>query len=106
MRRLIPPLAAVIALVALAGHASAHDLFLRLESYFVPPNTPVVISVLNGTFVKSEGSVQRNRLRDITLAGAGARQQLDTTAWTDTSTTTSTLSIETGPPGTYLVTNV
>src|SRR5919198_607471 len=100
MRRLVPAVAAILALVALAATASAHDLFLRLDSYFVPPNSSVHVRVLNGTFVKSEGSVQRNRLRDITLAGAGAKRQLDTTAWTDTAKTISTLTIQTGQTGT------
>jgi hypothetical protein len=103
MRRLLPPAAALLALLALAATASAHDLFLRLESYFVPPDTPVVIRVLNGTFVKSEGSVQRNRLRDITVAAGGMRRQLDTGAWTDTAKTVSTLAIQTGAAGTYVV---
>lgn len=103
MRRLLPPVAAAIALLALAATASAHDLFLRLESYFVPANSPVVIRVLNGTFAKSEGTVQRNRLREITLAAAGTRQLLDTTAWSDTSKTTSTLSLQTTDPGTYVI---
>jgi hypothetical protein len=103
MRRLIPPAAALLALLALAATASAHDLFLRLESYFVPPGTPVVIRVLNGTFVKSEGTVQRNRLREITLAAPGRRLLLDTTAWSDTSKTMSTLSLQTSEPGTYVI---
>jgi uncharacterized protein DUF4198 len=103
MRRLFPTLAAALALLALASAAAAHDLFLRLESYFAPPRTTVLIRVLNGTFVKSEGSVQRNRLREITLAAGGRRQTLDTSAWTDTSKTTSTLSFRTAEPGTYVI---
>jgi hypothetical protein len=102
MRRLIPPVAAAVALLALAANASAHDLFLRLQSYFVPPNTPLVVQVLNGSFVKSEGSVDRNRLRDLSLAAAGARRQLDRSAW-DTAKTISTLSFQTGEPGTYVL---
>lgn len=103
MRRLLPPLAAVLALVGLAAAADAHDLFLRLDSYFVPPRTAVLIKVFNGTFVKSEGSVQRNRLREITLAANGTRRWLDTNAWTDTSKTASTLTLQTGEPATYVV---
>ena len=103
MRRLLPLVTAAAALLVLAGTASAHDLFLRLRSYFVPPNTAVVVRVLNGTFVKSEGSVQRNRLREITLAARGTRRQLDSNAWSDTSKTVSTLAIQTGEPGTYVV---
>jgi hypothetical protein len=103
MRRLIPPFAAALALVALAAVASAHDLFLRLDSHFVPPKTAVLIRVLNGTFLKSEGSVQRNRLREITLAAHGTHRQMDTSAWSDTSKTISTLTLQTGEPATYVV---
>ena len=35
----------------------AHDLFLKLDSYFVKVNQEVSISVMNGTFQKSEGAV-------------------------------------------------
>ena len=33
----------------------AHDLFLRLDTYFLEPHARVQIPVLNGTFIKSEG---------------------------------------------------
>ena len=103
MRRFLPPVIAATLLLVATATASAHDLFLRLRSYFVPPHTAVVVRVLNGTFAKSEGSVQRNRLREIILAAGGTRRLLDTAAWTDTSKTVSTLAFETGEPGTYVV---
>src|SRR6185503_3311062 len=103
MRRLVPPLAAIALLLTLAASAAAHDLFLRLRTYFVPPNTQVVVRVLNGSFVKSEGTVERNRLREITLASSGATRRLDPSAWSDTSKTVSTLTFQTQGPGTYVV---
>src|SRR6266850_6745693 len=103
MRHFIPPFLTIVAVLVLSATAFAHDLFFRLASYFVPPNTPVVVSVLNGTFLKSEGSVQRNRLREITLAAGGSRRALDTADWSDSSKTTSTLAFRTGSPGTYLI---
>jgi hypothetical protein len=102
-RRLIAPVAAVLGILLLAATAFAHDLFLRLDRYFVPPNTPVSIRVLNGTFVKSEGSVARDRLREITLASGGSTQRLDHALWSDSSKTTSTLSLQTRAAGTYVV---
>jgi len=93
----------MLALLTLAASASAHDLFLRLRTYFVPPNAAVVVRVLNGTFVKSEGTVERNRLREITLASGGAIRQLDRASWSDTSRTVSTLTFQTQAPGTYVV---
>jgi len=103
MGRLLPALAAAVALLSFAATASAHDLFLRLQSYFVPPNTPVLVRVLNGTFVKSENSVQRNRLRDLSVVAGGRRNSIDTVAWTGNSSTTSTLRFQTGEPGTYVI---
>lgn len=102
MRRLIPPALAAVALLLLADAAPAHDLFLRLRSYFVPPNSTVMVRVLNGTFTTSEGSVDRNRLREITLASGGATRQLDHAGWAD-SAKLSVLTFQTQASGTYVV---
>jgi|SRR5688572_2269654 len=45
----------------------AHDLFLRLDSYFVGLNEKVKISILNGSFQGSEGAVNFARLSDLTV---------------------------------------
>ena len=45
----------------------AHDLFLKLDSYFLHPNTPLTISVLNGTFTSTEGPLVAGRITDISL---------------------------------------
>ena len=103
MRRLIPPALAALALLLIAADAAAHDLFLRLRSYFVPPNSTVVVRVLNGTFTTSEGSIDRNRLREITLASGGATRQLDPSGWADSTKTMSVLTFQTQAPGTYVV---
>jgi len=59
--------AATVALVVIATTLGAHDLFLRLEQYFVPANAEVRVHVLNGTFSRSEGAVTRDRLRALDL---------------------------------------
>ena len=41
----------------------AHDLFLKLDSYFVPPSSAVRVAVLNGTFSSSEGAVKADQRR-------------------------------------------
>ncbi len=53
----------VLAIVTAAA-LLAHDLFLKLETYFVPPETTVRVAVLNGSFASSEGSVTPDRLLD------------------------------------------
>ena len=80
----------------------AHDLFLKLETYFVPPRTPVRIAVLNGSFTASEGSVTPDRLRDLSIATAGGRIALARDAWRPQGDTT-WLALTTGAPGTYVV---
>jgi hypothetical protein len=80
----------------------AHDLFLKLETYFVPSRTPVRIAVLNGTFSQSEGAVTPDRLRDLSIASASGRVALPRDAWRPQGDTT-WLTLTTGAPGTYVV---
>lgn len=87
---------------ASAGVVWAHDLFLRLESYFVQPNSDVRIHVLNGTFSKSEGAVARDRIRSLDLGTPSEALKLDTTAWTPRGDTT-LFAIRTREAGTYAV---
>lgn len=46
-------LTALLLFALLAIPVLAHDLFLKLDSYFVKVNQKVSISVLNGTFQES-----------------------------------------------------
>src|SRR6266550_366728 len=68
------------ALLLIASTLSAHDLFLRLDSFFVRPESVVVIKVLNGTFSKSENAITRDRLRDISVVGPRGRARIDRAA--------------------------
>ncbi len=96
-----PWLFAAVALLATSA-LLAHDLFLKLDTYFLEPNTTVRISVLNGTFAKSAAAVNPNRLADISLVSPAGRARLLPSAWS-TDSTRSWLSIQTGAPGTYVV---
>ncbi len=100
MKRRVAVMTAVFLLVA--GALEAHDLFLRLDSFFVKPESQVVIRVLNGTFSKSENAIARDRLRDISLVGPSGWSHVDTTAWEATGDT-SRLNVRIGATGTYLV---
>jgi hypothetical protein len=81
--------------------AAAHDLFLKLDSYFLPPNSKAVVRVLNGTFQKSESAVTRDRLADLSVFGNGLAI-LESVAWRSEEKS-SIIEIETEGPGTYLV---
>ncbi len=88
----------------LAGAASlaAHDLFIKLDTFFLRPGTAVKAPVLNGTFSLSENSVARHRIADLSLVSPGGRTSLDTTA-VDASRDTTFVALRTGGPGTYVL---
>lgn len=91
-------------LLLLASVVYAHDLFLKLDTYFVQPRARVAIPVLNGTFLKSEGAVAPERIADISVGGPGGRTRLaPASVWTRGPDSTSLLSIEVGATGTSVV---
>lgn len=94
-------MALAIALLVTAV-ARAHDLFMKLDSYFLAPNTRASVRLLNGTFQKSDGLVARNRFRDISLYAPDLSGPISqSVTWRDEGTTT-VMDVKTGAPGTYL----
>jgi hypothetical protein len=90
-------------LLVIASAALAHDLFLKLDTYFLQPRARVRIPVLNGTFTKSENFVVTDRIADISVASPAGRTRLQpTAAWSRGPDSTSLLSIELGDAGTYV----
>ena len=89
-------------LLATATLLYAHDLFLKLETYFVPPNTAVRVAVLNGTFSSSEGAVTADRLLDLSMVGPTERRAIPHQSWKPAGDTT-WLAVQTGAAGTYLI---
>jgi hypothetical protein len=90
-------------LLVVASIALAHDLFLKLDTYFLEPRAHVRIPVLNGTFTKSEGFVAPERIADISVVSPAGRSRLAAaTAWSRGPDSASLLSIELGGAGTYV----
>jgi uncharacterized GH25 family protein len=89
-------------LLATAALAAAHDMFLKPTRYFAPENAEVRIRLLNGTFTKSENSIARNRLADVSVVSPTRRSAIDTTEW-GVKGDTSTFHIHTRGAGTYVV---
>lgn len=90
-------------LLAVASLALAHDLFLKLDTYFLAPHTSVRVTAINGTFTKSEGYVTPDRLADVSLV-AGTRTRLRAAdVWSRGPDSTSLLSLPVGDAGTYVV---
>lgn len=82
---------------------SAHDLFLKLETFFLKPNSDVAISLLNGTFEKSENVITRDRMLDVSIVGPeDQRIHPDTAQWRNAGMRT-ILDFKSGKPGTYVV---
>lgn len=79
-----------------------HDLFVKLDTFYVDANSTVVIPILNGVFQLSENSITRDRVPDISIVSPDGREHIDTTAWLAEGDTTF-LTITTGAPGTYVV---
>jgi hypothetical protein len=98
------PRLVVISLVLIGASSLlyAHDLFIKLDSYFVAPHTDVRIPVLNGTIDSSANSISRDRVPDISVVTPQGRERIDTTAWLAEGDTTF-LSLTTDDAGTYVV---
>ena len=80
---------------------SSHDMFLKMGTFFLQPNTPATIKLFNGTFDKSENVIARSRMKDVSLVGNGTRTNPDTTQWTDLDNIT-ILNFRTGEAGTWV----
>ena len=94
MRRLLFALSALLVL-------TSHDMFLKLDTYFLAPDTESEIQLYNGTFDRSENVIARTRMADVSLLGGGTRTRLDTSAWTERDSAT-ILRFTTGFAGTYV----
>lgn len=93
---------AVSAVLVIAGALAAHDMFLRPATHFAAPNATVLVRLLNGTFSRSENAITRDRLLDVAIVSPAGRVALDTALWGVTGDT-STFTLRTGAPGTYVL---
>lgn len=80
---------------------SSHDMYLKLDTYFLQPDSPATIKLFNGTFDKSENVIDRNRMIDVSLVGNGVRERIDSTLWSERDSMT-LLNFKTGAPGTWV----
>ena len=91
-------------LLLIASFAWAHDLFLKLDTYFLKPGSQVRIAMLNGTFTKSEGFVAPERLADISVVSPSGRSPLRSdSAVSRGPDSASVLAVALGDAGTYVV---
>ena len=88
-------------LASVTSVLAAHDLFLTLREYFVPPQTDLRLTALNGTFSTSENSIDRVRIADLSLVTPAGRRRLDTAAVSAEGPRTA-IAVRTEAEGTYL----
>lgn len=81
----------------------SHDLYLKMESYFLEPNQRASIQLYNGTFEKSENIITRDRMLDASVLAFGQRTPISPNEWQDQDSTITTLPFNTGQSGTYVV---
>lgn len=96
-------LAMVSTMVLLSVPAAAHDMFLVVEDHDLPAASDVMVSLYNGTFDKSENSIDRERMVDVSLVDGQAEVRHPTPdQWQDRDNI-SVLRFQTGEPGTYVL---
>lgn len=80
---------------------SSHIMYLKLDTYFLKPNTSATIQLFNGTFDKSENVITRDRMIDVSIVENGKRTKVNDSQWSERDSITF-LNFRTGAPGTYV----
>ena len=62
-------------LILTSSNLIAHDMFLKLRSYIVEPNTKVTLALYNGTFDKSENIITRDRMIDVSVVNPNGKRK-------------------------------
>jgi len=81
----------------------SHDLYLKMDTYFLQPHQEATLSLYNGTFEKSENIITRDRMLDASIVAQGQRTAIKADRWKDQDTTITQLPFTAGEPGTYVV---
>lgn len=88
--------------LATALAASAHEMFLKPQSFYLAPNTSTAVALYNGTFDKSENPITRTRMGDVSVMTGGKVSHPGLELWRDDKVT-SYLGVALKGPGTYVV---
>ena len=89
--------------VLLVQTVNGHDLFLKLKTFFLSPDSVATISLVNGTFAQSDNSIARDRMLNVSVVGpADEIENPPKSAWRDENNAT-LLDYRTGSAGTYTI---
>jgi uncharacterized GH25 family protein len=80
---------------------SSHDMFLKLNNFFLEPNSTSAIQLFNGTLEKSDNVIDRGRMIDASIVSNGVREAADSSDWFEKDSITY-LKFKTGISGTYV----
>ncbi|WP_397445842.1 DUF4198 domain-containing protein [Polaribacter sp. R77954] len=61
----------------------SHDMYLKIDTFFLEPHTQSTINLFNGTFDKSENVITRDRMLDASLVGNGKRIKIEDKQWSE-----------------------
>ncbi|PHN06985.1 DUF4198 domain-containing protein [Flavilitoribacter nigricans] len=92
------PLYLLLAILLLCSH----DLYLKMETYFLQPEQEATLSLYNGTFERSENTITRDRMSDASIVARGERVAIDPDQWQDQDSTITRLTFTPGEAGTYV----
>jgi uncharacterized GH25 family protein len=94
-------IACVMVLIPIA--TLGHDMFLVVPDHNVPAESDVTVALYNGTFDKSENTIDRERMIDVSVVdGTGQISNPAAKQWREEGTAT-LLDLRTGSPGTYVL---
>jgi uncharacterized GH25 family protein len=92
-----------VSVVLVAVAAFGHDMFLVVPDHDFPEGSPMTVALYNGTFDKSENTIDRDRMLDVTVIdGAGQVTHPSTAQWREEGKVTF-LDFQSGTPGTHVV---
>lgn len=94
---------AALVSLTLTTSLSAHDMFLVVPDHDFAPRDRIEVSLYNGTFDKSENTIDRDRMIDVSVVdGAGAISHPGADQWRDAGEV-SVLTFDAGAPGTHVM---
>ena len=76
-------------------------MFLKMDSFFLQPNTEATIHLYNGTIDKSENVITRDRMLNVSLVGNGKTEHPTEEMWTEDGFIT-VLNFKSGASGTWV----
>ena len=96
-------LLSVVILAVAAATLSAHDMFIKLDQYFVAPGDTLVVPIINGTFTTSENGIEWERVNTLAVLDSSGVTHPAPLAWTITRDKKTQFGYVVKSEGTYVV---